>query len=106
MPAECSRLANQPSSYRILSDRNVGTNMELACIGVWPMGLRGAKIFQIAIFGQKNQVIFGKNHLHFRASNGKKYSGKRLQPPERNLSRTPMLARIARFVRWQLPHVA
>ena len=29
---ECSRLANQPSLYGILSDRNVGANVELARI--------------------------------------------------------------------------
>ena len=38
------------------------------------------RIFQIAIFGQKKGNI-GAKPLELRASNRKKYSGKRLQPP-------------------------
>ena len=53
-------------------------------IGVRPMGLRGGcsppRIVQIAIFEQKSGNIRAKP-LDFRASNGRKYSGKRLQPP-------------------------
>ena len=48
----------------------------------WWWGLQPPRIGQIAIFviKKKKKVIFGKP-LDFRASNEKKYSGKRLQPP-------------------------
>ena len=77
------------------------------CIGVRPMGLRGASapppppilfllLLQRAIFWQKksgNTCIRAKP-LDFRACNGEKYSGKRLQHPppplERYSSRTLM----------------
>ena len=59
-------------------------------IGVWAVGLAGGgggggcsppRSFQIAISGKKSGNIRAKP-LDFRASNGQKYVGKRLQPPK------------------------
>ena len=49
------------------------------------------RIFHKAIFGPKKIGDIRAKPFDFCASNGQKYSGKRLQPPERNSSRTPML---------------
>ena len=58
------------------------------------------RIFYIAIFGQKNQVIFGQHHLiYVQAMEKNIYSGKKLQPPppppERNSSCTLMTQTIS-----------
>ena len=69
-------------------EHKLGANV-LMHLGVRAMGLGGCsspRIFQIT----KNLVILGKNHLIFVQANRTKYSGKRLQPPERNSSRTLM----------------
>ena len=51
---------------------------------------RAEGIFQIAIFGKKSGNIRAKP-LGFRASNGKKYSDKRLQPPPPPPPRTKLV---------------
>ena len=60
------------------------------------MGMRGLqppppplyRNFQIAIFGQKNQVIFGQNHLIIVQAMEKNIRARDFSPPKRKSSRT------------------
>ena len=63
--------------------------------GVWEGGGGGGgysppRVFQIAIFGGKNQVIFGQNHLIVVQAMEKNIRAIEVSPPERNPSCTPM----------------
>ena len=62
-------------------------------------GLQPPGIVQITIFGPppKKKGNIRAKPLDFRASNGKTYSGKRLQPPEQNSSRTPPIWTVTRL---------